>query len=67
MSLQSFFLFPSEVFLSFLLLIFSYEHWQIGSGVEIQIFKGVVSFLFWAAIYKILVAIIKRRIFGIYG
>ena len=65
-SIQTIALWPAEWIVRLILMLFGVEleHlpyiWQVVS-------VGVVAFMFWAHIAKLIIGVIQRRIFGHYG
>ncbi len=65
-SIQSIALWPAEWIVRLVLMLFGIELEQLPHIWRV-IIVGVVAFMFWAHIAKLIIGVIQRRIFGHYG
>ena len=65
-SIQTIALWPAEWIVRLILMLFGIELEQLPHIWQV-ISVGVVAFMFWAHIAKLIIGVIQRRIFGHYG
>lgn len=65
-SIQTIALFPAEWIVRLTLMLFGMELEHLPHVWKV-ISVGVIAFMFWAHITKLIIGVIQRRIFGHYG